>query len=494
MQYQRFSYAVVYGLILWGCSALPAFTQEPPAGPSTQSAEQRIRAALARPITVDYQETPLKDMAADLQKKLNVSIHLDQRALNELALEPEQPITFSAVEISANSVLRLILHELGLTWVVKHETLLITSHQEAESSDYLVHKMYDVSDLVRRSSGPASEDLDFLVEAITSTVRPAIWDEYGGSSTLRPIALPGIRALAVKTTEQVHEELGDWLAALRALRHNPAPTPQAGTDYQPPRPAAVNLPEGVKKIYRALDQTVSLECQFARLSEIVKELSTMTGVPIILSTNQELLVRKGPNPEADVPLEKVSLESALDLLTKNHELSWIIEDGKIQIVPKQRADQTLVTLTYDVFDLVPLHDRHGLMLPDFEAFNDVITETIDPPSWEVVGGPGSVSTLDCDNLRAIVVRQIWPVHRQIEKYLYDLRRQRGPLTAEMLEDLSQDPAASYLRSLAWFGAAVGLTLLGGAVWLRLQLKRDRKAGANSPRNGHRGSLDEKMMP
>src|SRR5207248_6498552 len=58
----------------------------------------------------------------------------------------DTPITKVLKGVTLKSALKLILHDLGLAYIVRDEVLLITSKEEADT--YLVTKVYPVGDLV----------------------------------------------------------------------------------------------------------------------------------------------------------------------------------------------------------------------------------------------------------------------------------------------------------------------------------------------------------
>ena len=61
---------------------------------------------------------------------------------------------------------------------------------------------------------------------------------------------------------------------------------------------------------------------------------------------------------------------------------------------------------------------------DFDSLIEVITGTIDPTTWDAVGGPGSISPFESS--LSLVITQTRDTHRHIEALLEELRdRQRG---------------------------------------------------------------------
>jgi len=110
------------------------------------SAEQKIFAALDDDTRIEFIETPLNQVIDFLKDQHDINIEIDTKALDDIGVGSDSPITRNLKGISLRSAFRLMLKDLGLTYVVKDEVLLITTPEEAESK--LVTKVYPVGDLV----------------------------------------------------------------------------------------------------------------------------------------------------------------------------------------------------------------------------------------------------------------------------------------------------------------------------------------------------------
>jgi len=109
-------------------------------------AEQKIFAALEDDTRLEFIETPLSQVIDFLKDQHDINIEIDTKALDDIGIGSDSPITRNLRGISLRSALRLMLKDLGLTYVVRDEVLLITTPEEAESK--LVTKVYPVGDLV----------------------------------------------------------------------------------------------------------------------------------------------------------------------------------------------------------------------------------------------------------------------------------------------------------------------------------------------------------
>jgi hypothetical protein len=113
---------------------------------------------------------------------------------------------------------------MDLTYVLTDEVVLVTTKERADTE--LFAAVYPVGDLV---GGRSSQDVDALIETITTAVKPQTWDEVGGPGAAGWLA--SASCLVLNQTHDVHEEIARLLDRLRKLRSDvPAPLP-------PPAPA-----------------------------------------------------------------------------------------------------------------------------------------------------------------------------------------------------------------------------------------------------------------
>lgn len=118
------------------------------------SAEKKIEDALKSPTQLEFIETPLQDVIDYLKDMHKIEIQIDSKALGDVGIGTDSPVTKNLKGISLRSALRLMLHELGLTYLIKDEVLLITTPEEAENQ--LTTKVYPVADLVLPIPPPGS--------------------------------------------------------------------------------------------------------------------------------------------------------------------------------------------------------------------------------------------------------------------------------------------------------------------------------------------------
>ncbi len=234
---------------------------EPAPAPKLRRGTEAILEALEEPASLNYVETPLRDVIDDLQARQAVHTFLDQRALDEVGIPADTPITFSLSDVPFRSALELMLGSLDLTWTIASDVLLITTPEEAEMM--LITKPYDASDLlvtiddhayegnglpttspreewfgfnqVPHSIGEPSATqppgficgtsdlmwrqaycgtMDDTIDLIQSVIAPDSWDEVGGPGTCTAYG----RLLVVSQTLPIQLQIEAFLEAMRAER------------------------------------------------------------------------------------------------------------------------------------------------------------------------------------------------------------------------------------------------------------------------------------
>jgi hypothetical protein len=216
--------------------------------------KREIEKRLMKPVTLQFADCPLRQIAADLSKLSGVNFVLDTEALKEASLDPEIPLTLNVEMITLKSSLNLLLHQAHLSYVIKDGLIQVTTEPPAsrfaqttypvvdlvvpmamhpdsdkgiepsqtveKSSVEFLHRTVPPDTLpevgrkgniaVRRSMGKK------LVDLIHTTIAPDTWRERGGPGTItyRPRAM----ALVVCQTQDVQEQIFEMLAAIRRLQ------------------------------------------------------------------------------------------------------------------------------------------------------------------------------------------------------------------------------------------------------------------------------------
>ncbi len=410
------------------CAALAAltaawsFSQEPPPRESAKSADSKKPPAKARPdasaaesallkklqvpTEFAFEATPLKDALAALATKHGVPIVLHHKGLSESGVADDVPVTRTVRGVSLETALNRLLRDHQLVWVLRHEVIDVTSRDDA--STFMVTRVYVVGDLV-----PKRLDFESLTELITNTISPDSWQNAGGPGTIEQD-----RTTVVITQSQVvHRTVAALLAAL----------PRAGQMPSGRAPLETAIPcydgRGERRILEMLEKRVSVSFKDASLPEVARTLAKEHGLPI--DFDRRALADdhvEWEKAQVSLTVSGITLRSVLDLLLREAELSWIVEDDELLVTTRDAAQTRLRTKVYPVTDLLDLTDPSG------DSLIEVITNSVLSDQWQEAGGPGTLE-FD-DSSRSLVCMQHREAHEAVERLLIDLRQKEPKATPD----------------------------------------------------------------
>ncbi len=185
-------------------------------------AEKHIHEALKKNLATEFEKnTPLQDAIDHLADLSDVSIVIDARALEEIGLTADTPMGPLGLRIKnarLGSILRLILRQFDLTYMVRDEALQITTAEAAEQN--LINRIYFLE-----GTGFPLGDFESVADAIQTTIVSDTWEALGGPSTMAPITNgAGNRpAIIISTTSEVHDDIGALFSSLRRTHVGPDP-------------------------------------------------------------------------------------------------------------------------------------------------------------------------------------------------------------------------------------------------------------------------------
>jgi hypothetical protein len=163
-------------------------------------------------------------------------------------------------------------------------------------------------------------------------------------------------------------------------------------------------------------KSTGLEFTETPLEQIVHQLQEEYGISIQLDV--PALSDAGLNPQEPVTINvhNVSLRSALRIMLKQHQLTYIIQNEVLTITTPEQAETNLVTCVYDVRDLPSGNDD------DIKSLIDAITSCVATESWASNGGgQAEIRPLKPG---VLVISQTQAVHEQVGDLLNRLRQVR----------------------------------------------------------------------
>ncbi len=187
--------------------------------PLLTAKEQAIVKALGTVIpSANYDNARFEDVIQDLSDKMKQPIVLDRAALTDAQITSDTPVSLKLRGVTARTLLRKILGDYGLAYVVKNEVIQVVSAEKAK--EMMVTRTYYLGDLL--SGGQfaqagimfnpgldqiqAMQNVLNIIGLIQSSIEPQSWQANGGLGSITFVG--GQMALIVRQSAEVHGMLG----------------------------------------------------------------------------------------------------------------------------------------------------------------------------------------------------------------------------------------------------------------------------------------------
>ncbi len=197
-------------------------------------ARARVESALSAAADLEFVDVPLQEVTDFISDQYRIPVLIHGRALDDIGVGSDTPVTVSLSGITLRSALRLMLDQLDLTFLVRDGVLLITTPEEAENR--LTTYVYVVGDLPSATSGDASREssLQELAHMIQTAIDRDSWEDVGGPGVIEVVAPWGL--LVVSQSADRHQRIAGLLSATRQARaaHPPADMATAANEAAEP--------------------------------------------------------------------------------------------------------------------------------------------------------------------------------------------------------------------------------------------------------------------
>lgn len=171
--------------------------------------EKALLEALKKPVKVDYSMETFQSVIDNLSKQMGQNILLDKQALEEANITYDTPITLRFNKpVSARTALKRVLADVGLTYVIRKESIDVTT--VARAREMLTIRTYYIGDLMGVVSPlvPAVVNQFQMIQAVGAilsqiqSIDPESWEGRGGPGTVTfdPVGM----AIVVKQSAEVH--------------------------------------------------------------------------------------------------------------------------------------------------------------------------------------------------------------------------------------------------------------------------------------------------
>lgn len=264
---------------------------------------------------------------------------------------------------------------------------------------------------------PTAEDPFGGSDATGTPVVAASDDPFGGAASGAP---PAVRdapdPFAVERTASSSEpEVSD----------NPRGSDQRGAKTDDPGASSAQ-----RRIEAALNQRLKAPLDFPQtpLNVVLQVLSEEFDIPIQFDTKAMDAVAQPPDIEISANYHGITLRSALELmLGQVEDLTYIIDNEVLLITSIDEAESRLLTLVYQVDDLLPHGSGtrgEGNTSTDAPIV-DVITRCVERDSWaRTQTGDGEICVLEPG---VMVISQTQRVHNEVARLLAEIRRAKAAI-------------------------------------------------------------------
>lgn len=176
--------------------------------------ERAIMTELNKTRSVEFKGETFQDVINYLSKSTGQTITVPRNILEEAGVTYETPIKLEMKNVTTRSVLKKMLAELNLTYIIKDEAIEITTPERASRT--LTTRTYYVGDLLAAATNPfagplaneaaVGQQINSLMAMIVNTYDPDSWQIRGGPGTI--VYNPISKAFIVRQTAEMHFMLG----------------------------------------------------------------------------------------------------------------------------------------------------------------------------------------------------------------------------------------------------------------------------------------------
>jgi len=227
-----------------------------------------------------------------------------------------------------------------------------------------------------------------------------------------------------------------WLAVLLAatcVRADEPPAPTAAPVNDSAELAASDAKlaeyrrEFDRKLREGLNKLVSVEFEETEMVNVLAAFQEMLDVNMVVDWDAILSEGVEPDTTVKLVLKEVPVESAMKHIFRPLNLTWIVHQDVVFISTQTDIDENPSFLTlrvYDVNDLLSVREESGKQTPNFVELMDLLKKGLTTQWQDDDGTGGEIVPFQAKGINALVVRQTYQVHLEIERLLLGLRAAR----------------------------------------------------------------------
>jgi hypothetical protein len=169
--------------------------------------ERVILRTLDSTLSVAFRNSRFEDVIDYLQTVTGLRIIVVKTALEEASVTYDSPVTLQVNGVTVRSLLRKVLGDLGLAYVIKDEAIQVVTAQQTRET--LVIRVHYIGELLGGDELTRRIQAAQLIDLITQTIDPQSWATHGGPGKILYDDLR--RALVIKQSAELQPVLAGGL-------------------------------------------------------------------------------------------------------------------------------------------------------------------------------------------------------------------------------------------------------------------------------------------
>ncbi len=149
------------------------------------AAEREIELRLDKPLSVEFQNAPLREAIDEIRKKTQVNLSIDEAAIADEKIDLDSVlVTDHLKDLSARNILSILLDKARLKFAIENDVVRVTTEKKAKGR--LVTKVFSVTDLVTPIPDFALAPHQSFSKAMEKANTPPPWARIQGAGGYAP--------------------------------------------------------------------------------------------------------------------------------------------------------------------------------------------------------------------------------------------------------------------------------------------------------------------
>jgi len=357
------------------------------------AAASPLTEAMAKKISFDFVEAPLPDVLQFVASLTDVTIVMDPSVARE-----GREVTLRVKDMRSEAALDWVLKLVGLTKIMKHDAIVVTTRERAFAMEQRSLREYDIRELLKEAKGGPFENTGAAwADYFARVIAPGTWGRDKGAS----IEYRAGKLLVLHNQEvqnQVERLVRNWCEGARKEREKP------GSNETPMPPLDEEGPLKGKR--------VTFEFVEATIKQVCEEFAKQSGVPFVPDVGN---LGKAAPKAITLRGTRMGLKAALDAICQQADLGYLFRDEAVLVTTRQEARER-DSPVWRTHYLGAALRRHPELTG--QRVVEKIQQDIAPGTWGVAiargGHPPSINQV---NSAYIVVIHTPAVQRQIRAWL-----------------------------------------------------------------------------